>query len=68
MGSVAMFGGMKYWGRKGCLAGAGGVFTVGAVMMVCANGRMGLIYAGRFITGLGTGSMYSFQVCLTRCF
>jgi len=34
VGSMAMFMGMKFWGRKGCLAGAGGVYAGGAFLQV----------------------------------
>lgn len=34
IGSVSMFGFMKFWGRKLCLAGAGGVYAGGAVLQV----------------------------------
>lgn len=34
IGSISMFGCMKIWGRKVCLAGAGGVYALGAVLQV----------------------------------
>jgi MFS family permease len=36
VGSVATFPCMKYWGRKMCLAGAGFIYAVGAVLQVRA--------------------------------
>jgi len=32
------------------------VFLMGAVLMTAAGGRLGMIYAGRGIAGLGIGS------------
>ena len=39
IGSLAMFGCLKIWGRKVCLAGAGSVYLVGAVLQVCSRLR-----------------------------
>lgn len=35
-GSISMFGCMKVWGRKLCLACAGVVYLLGAVLQVCS--------------------------------
>ncbi|KAG8745058.1 hypothetical protein FRC10_008910 [Ceratobasidium sp. 414] len=46
----------KYGRRKGMLA-AGCIFMIGAILMTASNGRLGLIYAGRGVAGLGIGEI-----------
>ncbi|KAK0107892.1 hypothetical protein ONS96_003679 [Cadophora gregata f. sp. sojae] len=55
VGAMATFPGMKYWGRKVALAISATVYTVGAVVQTFSYGRLSMMYAGRFITGLGAG-------------
>ncbi|TVY42528.1 putative quinate permease, partial [Lachnellula subtilissima] len=57
IGSVATFPCMKYWGRKVALMCAAVVYTFGAALQAFCYGRLGMMYAGRLITGLGTGSV-----------
>ncbi len=44
------------FGRKWCLIGVSGVILVGVIMQAAANGNLGPMYAGRFISGLGVGA------------
>ncbi|KAH7397621.1 general substrate transporter [Cadophora sp. MPI-SDFR-AT-0126] len=55
VGAMATFPGMKYWGRRVALAISAAVYTVGAVMQTFSYGKLSMMYAGRFITGLGAG-------------
>ncbi|KAH7346806.1 general substrate transporter [Rhexocercosporidium sp. MPI-PUGE-AT-0058] len=55
VGAMATFPGMKFWGRRVALAVSAGVYTVGAGMQTFSYGELNLMYAGRFITGLGAG-------------
>lgn len=50
--------GLSHWiGRKWCLAIASATFTLGAGLQCGANGSrgLGILYAGRVLSGLGTG-------------
>ena len=50
--------GLSHWiGRKWCLAIASSTFILGAGLQCGANGDrgLGILYAGRVLTGLGTG-------------
>ncbi|PVH71869.1 sugar transporter [Cadophora sp. DSE1049] len=55
VGAMATFPGMKYWGRRVALAISAAVYTVGAVVQTFSYGKLSMMYAGRFITGLGAG-------------
>ncbi|KAG8772849.1 hypothetical protein FRC12_002862 [Ceratobasidium sp. 428] len=55
-GSLLTFPLVEKYGRKKGMLAAGWVFLVGAILMTASNGRLGLIYAGRGIAGLGIGS------------
>ncbi|KAH8600733.1 general substrate transporter [Bisporella sp. PMI_857] len=55
-GSVGTFPLMKFWGRKIALSVAAGVFTIGAALQTFAYGKLSIMYAGRFLAGLGAGS------------
>lgn len=47
-----------FWGRKWGLVSAGLIFTLGAGLMLGANGDrgLGLLYGGRVLAGLGVGA------------
>lgn len=50
--------GLSHWiGRKWCLAIASSIFILGSGLQCGANGNrgLGILYAGRVLTGLGTG-------------
>ncbi|KAL5318406.1 hypothetical protein ACEPPN_013466 [Leptodophora sp. 'Broadleaf-Isolate-01'] len=55
IGAMATFPGMKFWGRRVALAISAGVYTVGAAVQTFSYGKLSMMYAGRFITGLGAG-------------
>ncbi|RDW68273.1 hypothetical protein BP5796_08930 [Coleophoma crateriformis] len=55
IGSMAMFPGMKVLGRKFALAASAAVAVVGAVLQTFSHGRLGMMYAGRLVTGIGAG-------------
>ncbi|KAG4435614.1 hypothetical protein IFR05_008889 [Cadophora sp. M221] len=55
IGAMATFPGMKFWGRRVALAISAGFYTVGAAVQTFSYGNLGMMYAGRFFTGLGTG-------------
>jgi sugar porter (SP) family MFS transporter len=44
------------FGRKWCLIGISLVIIVGIIMQAAANGNLGPMYAGRFISGVGVGA------------
>jgi sugar porter (SP) family MFS transporter len=44
------------FGRKWCLIGVSLVIIIGIIMQSAANGNLGPMYAGRFISGLGVGA------------
>ena len=43
-------------GRKWSLVIAGVIFELGAIIQVASQGRIGMLYGGRVLTGLGVGS------------
>lgn len=50
--------GLSHWiGRKWCLSIASGIFIIGAALQCGASHKtgLGILYAGRVLTGLGTG-------------
>ena len=55
-GSLLSFPMAERFGRKKGMIVASLVFMVGATLMTASGGRLGLIYAGRGIAGLGIGS------------
>ncbi|TVY56075.1 putative quinate permease, partial [Lachnellula suecica] len=57
VGSVATFPCMKYWGRKVGFMIAAVVYFFGAALQTFCYGNLGMMYAGRLITGLGAGSV-----------
>jgi sugar porter (SP) family MFS transporter len=44
------------FGRKWCLIGVSLVVIIGIIMQSAANGNLGPMYAGRFISGMGVGA------------
>jgi MFS family permease len=61
-GALFAYGISPFWGRKIGLLIASLVFTLGAGLMLGANGErgLGLIYAGRVLAGLGVGAGSNF--------
>lgn len=61
-GALFAYGISPFWGRRIGLFIASLVFTVGAGLMLGANGErgLGLIYAGRVLAGLGVGAGSNF--------
>lgn len=61
-GALFAYGIGHFWGRKRGLLVAATVFTLGAGLMLGANGSrgLGLIYAGRVLAGLGVGAGSNF--------
>ncbi|QKX53368.1 uncharacterized protein TRUGW13939_00446 [Talaromyces rugulosus] len=61
-GALFAYGISPFWGRRIGLLIASLVFTLGAGLMLGANGErgLGLIYAGRVLAGLGVGAGSNF--------
>ncbi|KAI1335814.1 general substrate transporter [Xylariaceae sp. FL0016] len=56
-GAIFCFFTTEHIGRKWALNANVFVFIVGAVIMVASPGNLGMIYAGRVLTGLGCGAI-----------
>ncbi|KAI9733651.1 MAG: hypothetical protein M1834_003253 [Cirrosporium novae-zelandiae] len=66
-GSILMAFFTDKLGRKKGLMVAAGVMAVGSVMQTVAEGRLGLFYAGRVVSGVGVGAaitLYGFFIFL----
>ncbi|KUJ15196.1 general substrate transporter [Mollisia scopiformis] len=57
VGAMSTFPCMKHYGRRIALACAAVVFLLGALLQTVSYGNLSMMYAGRFITGLGAGSV-----------
>ncbi|KAM5360200.1 hypothetical protein ACJZ2D_013910 [Fusarium nematophilum] len=55
-GALLTFPIAEKWGRKRTIIGAALVFLLGGTIMTAANGKLGMIYGGRAIAGLGIGA------------
>lgn len=55
-GSIFGFGVSERFGRRWNLILSGVVFLVGAFVQTFSHGSVGMMYAGRILTGLGVGS------------
>ncbi|KAK0391833.1 hypothetical protein NLU13_1332 [Sarocladium strictum] len=55
-GVIAVYMATERFGRRWPLIICGFVFNIGAVMQVASRGILGLIYAGRALTGLAVGA------------
>lgn len=56
VGCLATFPSLKILGRRISLIIAGGVYFVGAALQTFSYGRIDMMYIGRLVTGMGTGS------------
>lgn len=57
VGAVSTFPCMKFFGRKIAMTIAAAVYLLGALLQTFSYGNLAMMYAGRFITGLGAGSV-----------
>lgn len=55
-GAIACYALMTKWGRRIPLMVCGLLFNVGAIIQVASPGNVGMIYAGRALTGLAVGA------------
>lgn len=55
-GAIIGFVVAEYLGRRWNLISSGVVFLVGAVLQTVSYGRLGMMYAGRALTGVGVGA------------
>ncbi|KAG9657358.1 general substrate transporter, partial [Aureobasidium melanogenum] len=68
-GVIICYFGTEAWGRKPVLVASGGVFNLGVLLQVVSTGHLGLIYAGRVLTGLAVGaSSMIVPVYIAECF
>jgi MFS family permease len=56
-GALFMFASLEQLGRKWTVIISDAIFAVGAVMCTVATNQLGLMYAGRLLTGLGVGGI-----------
>ncbi|KAK8853494.1 hypothetical protein IAR55_004201 [Kwoniella newhampshirensis] len=56
-GAVFAWPAMEAYGRRVALQGSAVVFNIGAIIMSAASHQLGMIYAGRVLTGLGVGAI-----------
>lgn len=52
-----MFASLEQLGRKWTVIISDAIFTVGAILCTVATDQLGLLYAGRLLTGLGVGGI-----------
>lgn len=52
-----MFFSLELLGRKNTVIISDIIFAIGAIMTTAANGQLGLLYAGRLLSGLGVGGI-----------
>ncbi|EPQ32015.1 uncharacterized protein PFL1_00213 [Pseudozyma flocculosa PF-1] len=55
-GAILVYPITEQFGRKPALLLAGIVFSIGAIIQTVSDGNLGMMYAGRVLTGLGVGS------------
>ena len=48
---------LELLGRKKTVMVSDAIFVVGAILCTVPNGQLGLLYAGRLLTGLGVGGI-----------
>lgn len=48
---------LELLGRKNTMIVADVIFTIGAILCTVPQGQLGLLYAGRLLTGLGVGGI-----------
>ena len=60
-GAIACYALMTKWGRRIPLMVCGLLFNVGAIIQVASPGNVGMIYAGRALTGKFNSPSYSLQ-------
>ncbi|KAI7045464.1 MFS quinate transporter QutD, partial [Hortaea werneckii] len=56
-GALFMFFSLELLGRKMTVIISDAIFIVGAVLCTAASGKLGVLYAGRLLTGLGVGGI-----------
>ncbi|KAI7671661.1 general substrate transporter [Hortaea werneckii] len=56
-GALFMFFSLELLGRKMTVIISDTIFIVGAVLCTAASGKLGVLYAGRLLTGLGVGGI-----------
>ncbi|KAI7218912.1 general substrate transporter [Hortaea werneckii] len=56
-GALFMFFSLELLGRKMTVIISDTIFLVGAVLCTAASGKLGVLYAGRLLTGLGVGGI-----------
>merc|ERR1712029_1232877 len=56
-GALFMFFSLELLGRKMTVIISDMIFIVGAVLCTAASGKLGVLYAGRLLTGLGVGGI-----------
>lgn len=56
-GALFMFFSLEQLGRKWTVIISDAIFAVGAVLCTVATNQLGLMYAGRLLTGLGVGGI-----------
>lgn len=56
-GALFMFFSLEQLGRKWTVIISDAIFAVGAIMCTVATNQLGLMYAGRLLTGLGVGGI-----------
>ena len=61
-GALFMFFSLEQLGRKWTVIISDAIFAVGAVLCTVATNQLGLMYAGRLLTGLGVGGIAAVSV------
>lgn len=56
-GALFMFFSLEQLGRKWTVIVSDAIFAVGAILCTAATNQLGLMYAGRLLTGLGVGGI-----------
>ena len=67
-GALFMFFSLEQLGRKWTVIISDAIFAVGAVMCTVATNQLGLMYAGRLLTGLGVGGIAAVSLDPGRVF
>lgn len=58
VGSITTYPLVERIGIKNCLFIASIIFNIGVIIQLCSKGNLGMIYAGRALTGVGIGNAY----------
>lgn len=61
-GALFMFFSLEQLGRKWTVIISDAIFAVGAILCTVATNQLGLMYAGRLLTGLGVGGIAAVRV------